>query len=137
MLSDPWADLHGDSDPGFEQRPWVGGFLGFGGVFSTPPNVMAIGGVIYAFDSTSCYAVFADAYGSALLLFGHELPDADSEDVLADPITVKSGVVRRGGDSARLVGAAQVTSTAQSGDTLALTVAQSHSVMIIVHRGES
>lgn len=134
-LADPWADLHSPRAPGFEQRGWVGGFSGFGGVFSTPPNVMALGGVIYAFDSESCYAVFADAYGSALLPFGNELPDVDTEDVPDDPITIDSGVARRGGDAARMVGLAQVTSTAQVRDTLAVTVAHSHSVMLVVHRG--
>ena len=49
----------------------------------------------------------------------------------------KAGVARRGEDRARMVGLAQVTSTAQVRDTLAVTVAHSHSVMLVVHRGAS
>lgn len=108
----------------------VGGFTGFGGPFTAPPEVIAVDGVLYAFDSESCWVLFTDCYGSSFKRYGGDLPQGKPEnrdDRQIDP----SGNAVMGGAVASFPQLEECASYASTEWTLAVSLTQSHYIYIV------
>lgn len=130
-LRDPWWN---PSEPGGRRSlsitRRVGGFAGFGGPFVTPPEVIAVDGVLHAFDSESCWVLFSDCYGSSFKRYGGDLPKGEPEN-RADFQIDANGSVVMGGARASLPQLADWASYASTEWTLAVSLPRSHYIYLV------
>ncbi|MBN1947030.1 MAG: hypothetical protein JW797_15250 [Bradymonadales bacterium] len=144
-LSDPWWRPEGTQGAGRKKLAivgQVGGFRGFGGPFTSPPEVVLVGDRIFAFDNALCWSLHADCFGATLQRFGADLPEGtmrERGELAAAHGAVgldESGLLAWDDQTAHLPLLAHATGWACDGDTLAVTVAWSHKVFLVARREE-
>ena len=130
-MRDPWWN---PSQPGTQRSlsiaRRVGGFSGFGGPFVTPPEVIAVNGVLYAFDLETCWVLFSDCYGSSFKRYGADLPPGkpgNHGDFRID----KAGKAQREAEANSFAPLADWASYASTQWTLAVCLEQSHYIYIV------
>lgn len=131
--ADPWLDPGEEAGETRALVKVLGGFSGFGGKFSTPPEVFRCPGGLIAFDSLQGYRITADCFGESLVPVDTEkaleqvLPPAE------DLVLQKEGVVRRGDRTFPLAECYRLpaASWTSDGTTLCFTSARSHKVFVV------
>jgi hypothetical protein len=106
----------------------VGAFAGLGGPFLNPPVVGLAGGQLVAADSAASYRLVVDRFGALLL----RRPAAPSlEPARGVAALDQSGTVTWDGAVARFPALANSSSQACDGQTLAVTLPDSHHVFLV------
>lgn len=130
-MRDPWWNpSQAEMNPSLSIVRRVGGFSGFGGPFVSPPEVIAVDGVLYAFDSESCWALFSDCYGSSFKRYGADLPQGKPGNFDDFRIDV-NGKITMGGATAPFPALKGWASYASTQWTLAVSLSQSHYIYIV------
>lgn len=111
-------------------NPPVGAFRGFGGVFTSPPEVALSDGELIVFDNENCWMMTADLFGATLHRIGNTLPNIDAKPPRFFEID-KSGRVAAEQHRASFPQLAGCASFASTQTTLAVTIPVSHSVYLI------
>lgn len=126
LRSDPWH-LPGQA-VALRVVSKLGGFRGFGGPFSRPPDVRAHDGRLFVDDGEHSWQVFADAFGAQLIATSVEVPaDAAAPDACLEA----DGTVRLAGQTRLLPELAGARAWAAAGPTLLATFEASHRVAIV------
>lgn len=129
-MEDPWH-LPGAKGPvGLYLSHRVGDFQGLGGVFTSPPRVVARGGHLYAVDGGAVWVLVADRFGATLRRFGAELPQAPEGDDRLGGVQ-PDGTARLGTTTRRFPELAQARSWACDGQILAVTLPHSYRVSVL------
>ena len=134
-LADPWwrPGRPAEADRSLQLVARAGGFLGFGGPFASPPEVVGDGDRIYARDEQNVWQLFADAFGVMLRRHGGAWPAAPDE--TASPFRLdRQGQIRHGALRVRLPQLAGWTSRAASAHTLAVALPHSHFLYLVARR---
>ncbi len=111
----------------------LGGFLGFGGPFSAPPEVRSLDGRLYATDGEVVREIFADVFGARLC----RAPSATVLELLDhgqinDGVRVtRYGTVKWGKQSAKLEALEGASTIAAIDGLAAVTLKRSHFVFIV------
>ena len=111
----------------------LGGFLGFGGPFASPPEVRALDGHLYATDGEVVREIFADVYGARLC----RAPSATvlellDHGVMSEGVRVtRYGTVKWGKQSAKLTDLDGANTIAAIDGLAAVTLKRSHYVFIV------
>jgi hypothetical protein len=105
----------------------VGGFTGFGGPFSRPPQVQTVGDVLFALAEERCWRIVADAFG---VWFQRVPRNTAKPEGLPRGVAVKDGTIRWGKASLPRPELAEFNSAACDGATLAVTIPTSHQVFL-------
>ena len=111
----------------------LGGFLGFGGPFASPPEVRALEGRLYATDGEVVREIFADVYGARLC----RAPSATVLELLdhgqmSDGVRVtRYGTVKWGKQSAKLSELEGANTIAAIDGLAAVTLKRSHYVFVV------
>jgi hypothetical protein len=112
----------------------VGGFRGFGGLFTAPPTVAA--GAVDRFlvgSGGERWVLFADACGATF----HRASDADrprtatSAATAAEAVAVRGRKLQHGGAAVDLPVRGAITSHATTARTVAVTSAQTHAIVLV------
>ncbi len=115
-------------EPSLQAVAHVGDFLGLGGVFDSPPEVLQADGHLFAYDNQGCWTIHADRYGATLKRYGRSLPEGD---VRPAQFTVQDGEVRCATSAARYVTPFAPRSWACTDDMAVLTARHSHRITIV------
>lgn len=141
LQQNPWLTVEAALDDRSSATPrcvgLAGAFRGFGGEFLRPPTVTLHQGRLFASDGQSAWQLLADAYGTWLQRFGHELPKAGGKPTPLDAAVAADGTLRWGKASIRLPQLADATSFACDGATLAVTTPTSHHVYLFGMTGDT
>lgn len=131
-LADPWYSPHDNSGRKRKMKivARIGDFQGFGGLFSSPPDVTAADGVIYVFDREYCWSLHADCFGSVLRRFGSDLPENAGGDQGAFKLDSK-GRVENDGAANTFPELKNAAAFASNQHTLAVTLPRSHRVWLV------
>lgn len=109
----------------------AGAFRGFGGDFLRPPAVRQQDGQLCASDGLQTWALFADVFGTAFVRSGMPpFTDKDVANSRGNTRVLPDGTVSCGGILADLDGA-HARTAAFDGNTLAVTIAASHHVLLL------
>lgn len=108
----------------------VGAFRGFGGVFTSQPEVVAADGDFYVYDNENCWLMTADLFGATLHRMGATLPELTAA-APTDYQMDKAGKVSKGSQRASFPHLAEPTSVAANDTTLAVTLRHSFGVYLI------
>ncbi|MEW6128501.1 MAG: hypothetical protein AB1757_15785 [Acidobacteriota bacterium] len=135
MRNDPWlapwsASTDNHRPKALRIASVVGAFRGFGGLFTSPPEVFTSSGDFYVFDNQNCWLMTADLFGATLHKRGTDLPDEDKK-VVIDYEIDKKGKVTRFGQEVILPELASSSSVAANKTTLAVTVPHSFGIYLI------
>ena len=131
--ADPWLRpdeaFRGRGRRALAVRTVCGGFVGFGGPFSCPPEVGTDGDDLVASDGAGRWRLVADVFGTAF----HRLPasDAPAQRGLSGVEIGAAGRIRWGDRSATLDALAGAVSAAAGDHTLAVVVPDSHHIALI------
>lgn len=133
LRDDPWLPPSAVDGPAPERTLRVvaspGGFIGFGGPFIGPPDVVRAQGRFVVFDARVARTLFADACGATLT---PTVSPRDFEEPADSGVFVGSnGQVTLGGRRALFPELAETSSVAASRDTLVVAVPRSHHVFVI------
>lgn len=134
LREDPWRVPAEAATPGTRQRldvvARVGGFRGFGGPFLTPPRVAVHDGGIAAADAEAAFLLYADACGCLLVRLDQPvLPSSPMADAAFG--LFRDGRVDKGGMTGTFPQLAEPSFWASDGDTLAVTLPDSHFVFLV------
>ena len=124
-----------NAPPALKAVGGAGSFIGFGGEFSRPPLVHAVGNRLFATDGKTNWELFADAYGSWLRRVA-AAPKKEKKERASVEVDDK-GTIRwekRSLDQPHLASAA---SFACDGVTLAVTIPTSHHLFLFACVGEA
>ena len=106
----------------------VGDFIGFGGAFESPPEVVQSDGALYAFDRHACWSVHADRFGAVLKRSSRKPPTAPPRD--ARYVSTSSAIRLHGVDGTFAL--APRTRGVACSDEMALVVTDhSHRISIV------
>jgi hypothetical protein len=131
-LANPWLSPAPAPGAAVELRivARAGGFRGFGGPFSRPPQVACADGMLIAFDRDGCWAVHADHFGVVLKRIAND-PPAGLELPNAAFTIDRRGIVARGTARRAFDELAAPASFASTDWTLAVTLRHSHWVCLV------
>ena len=108
----------------------VGGFVGFGGPFTSPPRLTLLEGTLVAHDHESAWEIHADAFGA--LLHRRQLSPPKRRKAETATFEVSSdGRVQWGGLDAHFPEIAGASERVADDDLLAVTLPRSHYVYLI------
>ena len=133
LAADPWLPPHQaglSDDQKLRLVAHVGGFQGFGGPFTSPPEVIAAHDTLYAFDSRYCWSIHADLFGAVLLRYGPDIPEGAGEGNSDFRINADGGVTH-GQYKAQFPSFKNRISAAAVGSALAVTLPRSHKVFLV------
>ncbi|MEW6363594.1 MAG: hypothetical protein AB1714_03025 [Acidobacteriota bacterium] len=134
-LQDPWWTPRPDLvKPAGRKLALVarpGGFRGFGGPFIAPPEVTAVDGQFYVFDSECCWTLHADCFGATFQRFGRDLPKGIGPDPHPALRIAPDGSVAKGRLKACFEQLCESSSSASTAATLAVTLPRSHHLFLI------
>lgn len=117
---------------GVELLTRVGGFVGFGGAFATPPLVRALDERLYATDGGVVRELFADAFGARLCSSAVAATALFAAEPHGAPCVVdSSGCVRWDGQEQRLPMLSGASASAAVAGMAAATLASSHYVFVL------
>lgn len=122
LRADPWFDPSAADADGAAPRPTieVGAFRGFGGAFLRPPTIVAASDArVLVTDGAATWAVFADAFGSALV----RTATGSTPPAGTGPST--------GPPPAELTAIAEISSWARAGTGLVATSGLRHAVLFV------
>ncbi len=129
--TDRWY-VPGETNIGLRLAGRAGDFRGFGGLFTEPPMVTTFGDDFLVRSGADCWLLMADAFGATF----HRALEAEKKTIGRDgnlpaDLKVGRGTVSWQGAQASFPMRGEVTSTAASGTTLALTSTGSHAVLLV------
>lgn len=129
-LQDPWGwpGAQGPARLGLVAR--VGGFVGLGGPFGSPPRVIGLGGQLFTFDEDQVWSLHADRCGATLRRWGPALPDAPEDPGLGGGLD-PDGTARLGAHARRFPELKGASAWACDGRTLAVSLPHSHRVVVL------
>jgi hypothetical protein len=128
----PWASVQeGQRNKRLKIASVVGAFRGYGGLFVSPPEVFLSDGDIYVFDNEYCWLMTADLFGATLHRVGAYRPEPDKTKKKNFRID-KDGQVSRDDFIMKFAELEAPTSSAANDTTLAVTVAHSFGVYLVV-----
>jgi hypothetical protein len=131
-LANPWLSPAPAPGAAVELRivAKAGGFTGFGGPFSRPPQVACADGMLIAFDRDGCWVVHGDHFGVVLKRIGSDPPAGLQLPNAAFTID-RNGIVARS-PARRAFGDLEAPASFASTDwTLAVTLRHSHWVYLV------
>ncbi len=108
----------------------VGAFRGFGGLFLRPPIVAAAGEHFLVSDGEDSWLLVADVWGATF----HRAAGLPTSRPPSPFSLSKDGTVKADGQAVRLPELAEITSHAANANTLAVTTALSHAVVLVALR---
>jgi hypothetical protein len=135
LKRDPWLSPAMVSEGGGWKKTLkimnpVGAFRGFGGLFTSPPEVALSDGELIVFDNENCWLMTADLFGATLHRIGNTLPNIDAKAPKFFEID-KSGRVTAEQHRAAFPQLTGCASSASTQTTLAVTIPVSHAVYLI------
>lgn len=132
LLENPWLDP--SLAPGMPPAPFitrVGAFIGFGGLFSTPPTVSCLGDDFQVVSGKGSWLLTADRFGATF----HRLGEKESQNAVQPPhshkIAPRGSLLEINGKPFDISEFTPLTSEAVNQTTLALTSAISHQIALI------
>lgn len=130
---DPWWPRR-PQDNGLIKVHTVGGFLGFGGLFRRPPEVITAASERFLVsDGANEWMLFSDGFGATL----KRVHDVDLQDGPAQAVTVsESGEIEWAGKRFRFPDLGPVSGFAVSGQLLAVTGSLTHKVSLFLRNFE-
>jgi hypothetical protein len=130
LRADPLCTLEPQRAPQKELEivTTLGGFVGFGGPFGSPPDVINSQGQLYAFDNETCWSVHVDRFGATLQRYGAELP---SEERSPEAIVSSKGAVRFQAARGRFEQLAAPSSVANDEHMMLVAMPHSHHITVI------
>jgi hypothetical protein len=138
LQANPWLKVREalrdqPATPQLQAVGLAGAFTGFGGEFARPPVVSNTNGRLIARDSSSCWQLMADAYGT----WFRRLPDRQwAAEKLPGGIAVdRSGKLKWNHLSLSAPHLANPSGSACDGVTLAVTIGTSHHVFLFARSG--
>jgi hypothetical protein len=135
LKNDPWlapwsASKNDNPQKQLKIASVVGAFRGFGGLFTSPPEVITSSGDFYVFDNENCWLLTADIFGATLHRLGTDLPDEDKPG--ANDFTIdKKGRVYKLNQHSPFPELASPASFAANETTLAVTLPHSFGVYLV------
>lgn len=130
LARDPWYAP--DVSPGLRVAAQVGSFRGFGGLFTRPPEVRALGEQLLVTSGEEAWLLYADPFGATLhRATSQELAASVRHTARPPQLVLDQNMLVGHGVRLALPLAGQVTSLVATRSTLALTSAFSHAVVLV------
>ncbi len=135
LTSDPWlapwsASQNESREKQLKIASVVGAFRGFGGLFTSPPEVLTSSEDFYVFDNENCWLMTADLFGATLHRLGTNLPEVDKS-TYKDFTIDKKGRVYRLKQHVPFPELASPSSSAANETTLAVTLPHSFGIYLV------
>jgi hypothetical protein len=110
----------------------VGAFRGYGGLFRQPPQIAARDGGWLVSSADDVWFLTVDAFGATFhRATADEWSDTKQDVQLPSGARLSGQMLKRGGESITIPVSGPITSTATSGNTLALTSAHTHTIVFV------